>query len=79
MGISFSGFMLLGVLLAYSSKMYCSSIMSGILITRVKSATRIVNIGSVGGGVREQVESELSQLQREELDCTLDGEEVQDT
>ena len=52
--------------------------MSGILITRVNSATRIVNIGSVGGGAREQVAVDMLQLQREALDFTLDGEEVQD-
>jgi hypothetical protein len=52
--------------------------MIGILITMVSSATRIVNIGSDGGGAREQDEFELLQLQRVAPDCTFDGSEVQD-
>jgi hypothetical protein len=55
-----------------------SSMMIGILITMVSSATRIVNIGSDGGGAREQDEFELLQLQRVAPDCTFDGSEVQD-
>ena len=78
-GVSLSGFKLRGSLLAYSSKTCCSSMMSGMLITMVSSATRIVKIGSFGGGAREQVESELSQSQREALARTLDGAEMQDT
>jgi hypothetical protein len=75
---SLSGFTRPGCLLAYSSKMNWSSMMIGMLITMVSSATSIVNIGSDGGGAREQDKSELLQLQRVAPDCTFDGAEVQD-
>ena len=52
--------------------------MIGMLMTIVSSATRIMKMGSLGGGAREQVAVELLQSQREAFDWTLDCEEVQD-
>jgi hypothetical protein len=52
--------------------------MTGMLITMVSSATRIVNIGSDGGGAREQDESVPLQSQSEAPDCSLDGADVHD-
>jgi hypothetical protein len=52
--------------------------MIGMLITMVSSATRMVNIGSDGGGAREQDKSVLLQSQREAPDRTLDGADVHD-
>ena len=43
-----------GVLLAYSSRMYCKNMSTGMLIIIVSNATRIVNTGSDGGLVRLQ-------------------------
>jgi hypothetical protein len=52
--------------------------MIGMLITMVSSATRMVNIGSDGGGARAQDKSVLLQSQSEAPDCTLDGSDVHD-
>ena len=48
------------------------------LITMVRSATKIVNIGSDGGGAREQDKFVLLQSQSEAPACTLDGADVHD-
>jgi hypothetical protein len=77
-GTSLSTDSLPGCLLAYSSMTYCRSMMTGMLITMVSSATRIVNIGSDGGGAREQDKSVLLQSQSEAPDCSLDGADVHD-
>ena len=48
-----------GVLLAYSSRMYCKNMRTGMLIIIVSSATRIVNTGSDGGFAILHSESSL--------------------
>ena len=51
-----------GVLLAYSSNMYCKIISTGMLIIMVSRATRMVNTGSDGGLVRLHDKSSLLQV-----------------
>jgi hypothetical protein len=77
-GTSLSRDLLPGCLLAYSSMTNCRSMMIGMLITMVSSATRIVNIGSDGGGAREQNKSVPLQSESDAPDCNLDGADVHD-
>lgn len=62
-----------GVLLQYSRSTYWMIPIGMLLIMRVKRATRIVNMGSTGGGRRVQEEVSALKMHRDLPDCTVDG------